>query len=392
MSSQAKVALYAAVGPQLTQYAFDTASVTLTRGGTITLPSNIHYAVPAPSRRVLYIASSDSSSGIGNIVGTIHHLSAWRIDPADGALTPHGTRIALPTRPIHITVDAAARHILVACNRPSLLLVYRLNDDGTLGGEVAQREPVDAGIFAHQIRISADDRMAILVTRGNDAAHGKPEEPGSLRVFRYRDGQLTNETTVAPGGGYGFGPRHLDFHPSQPWIYVALERQNRLEVFRRTGDAVETAAAFSVGTVQAPGRSPLRQAVGTVHVHPNGRFVYVANRADATVEFAGTRVHGGGENTLACYAIDAASGAPQLIGHADTRGIHCRTFHIDPAGRLLVAAHVRGSRVRDGDAVRDVPCCLSLFRIGGDGLLDFVRKVDIDVGTQHLFWMGLVAL
>jgi 6-phosphogluconolactonase len=392
VTTQDKIALYSAVGPTLTRYDIDVGAATLAARESVTLPANIHYVVAHTSRRFLYIASSDSSAGAANIVGTIHHLSAWRIDAASGALSPHGARIALPTRPIHITVDAASRHILVACNRPSLLLVYRLNDDGTLGDEVKQNEAVDAGIFAHQIRITADDRLAILVTRGNDAAAGKPEDPGSLRVFHYGNGQLTGEVSIAPNGGYGFGPRHLDFHPQAPWIYVSRERENRLDVFRRTGDTVQAAAAYSVGTLAAPDKVRLRQAAGTVHVHPNGRTVYVANRADATEAFQGQQVFGGGENSLACYSIDAATGEPKLMGHTDTRGIHCRTFSIDPSGRLLVAAHILGRLVRDGDALREVPACLSLFRIGDDGRLAFVRTYDINAGDQHQFWMGIIRI
>jgi hypothetical protein len=33
---------------------------------------------------------------------------------------------------------------------------------------------------------------------------------------------------------------------------------------------------------------------------------------------------------------------------------------------------------------------LSVFRIGTDGRLDFVRKYDVDVGDQQMFWMGMV--
>lgn len=392
MTTASKLALYAAVGPTLTRYDIDVDAATLTPRESIALPANIHYVVPHTARHTLYVASSDSSSGSGNIIGTIHHLSAFRIDPATGALTRHGTPVTLPTRPIHITCDAASRRILVAFNRPSLLMVFSINADGTLGAEVKQREAVDAGIFAHQVRITADDKMAILVTRGNDAAGGKPEDPGSLRVFNYSNGQLTNEVSVAPDGGYGFGPRHIDFHPTQPWIYVALERQNRLDVFKRYGDGVQPAAAFGIGTLAEPDKVRLRQAVGTVHVHPNGRTVYVANRADATEEIDGRQVFGGGENSLACFSIDEKTGEPKLIEHADTRGIHCRTFHIEPGGRLLVAAHIMGRLVRDGTSAREVPACLSLFRIGGDGRLEFVRKYDIDVGDRHMFWMGIIEL
>ena len=98
----------------------------------------------------------------------------------------------------------------------------------------------------------------------------------------------------------------------------------------------------------------------------------------------------GGENSLAVYHVDAATGEPTPVQHVDTRGIHCRTFHIDPSGRLLVAAHITGLPVREGGVIRTIPACLSLFRIADDGKLDFVRKYDVDVGDQQMFWMGMV--
>jgi hypothetical protein len=51
-----------------------------------------------------------------------------------------------------------------------------------------------------------------------------------------------------------------------------------------------------------------------------------------------------------------------------------------------------GLPVRDGGVVREVPACLSVFRIGEDGKLDFVRKYDVEVGNQQMFWMGMVTL
>jgi 6-phosphogluconolactonase len=135
-----------------------------------------------------------------------------------------------------------------------------------------------------------------------------------------------------------------------------------------------------------------RQAAGTVHVHPSGRFVYGVNRADTTTAFAGQPVFGGGENTIATYVINQETGEPTLIDHAETPGIRCRTFHIDPSGRLLVAAHIRPLLIREGAGVRQMPACLSVFRIGHDGKLDFVRKYDDDVGNHTMFWMGMVQL
>ena len=211
-------------------------------------------------------------------------------------------------------------------------------------------------------------------------------------MFDYHDGLLTAEVSIAPNGGYGFGPRHLDFHPTKPWVYVSLERQNRLDVFAFHDATLMAVPVFQKGTLGEPGNIRGRQAAGTVHVHPNGRTVYVANRASSTTEVDGKRVFTGGENTLAVYAIDPVTGEPNPIQHVDTRGIHCRTFHIDPSGRLLIAAHIMGLPVQDGATMRIVPACLSLFRIGDDGKLDFLRKYDVEVGDRTMWWMGMVAL
>jgi 6-phosphogluconolactonase len=385
-----KVMLYANVGPELAHYDIDVAGASLTRRGSIDLPANVQYAWPHAAQPFLYVATSDSASGMGP-AGANHHVTALRIDSASGALSRHGEPIALPARPIHMATDIPSEHVLVAFNNPSAIRVYRINPDFTPGAEVTQRD-LDPGIFAHQVRATPDNKQVILVTRGHDPAGGKPEEPGALKIFDYKAGVLSNEVSVAPHGGYGFGPRHLDFHPTKPWVYVSLERENRVDMFPLTNGALSAIAAFRKTTLSQPVPAGARQAVGTVHVHPSGRFVYVANRASTVVEAAGHKVFAGGENTLAVYAIDAATGEPKAIQHVDTRGIHCRTFHIDPSGRLLVAAHIQGIAVKEGANLRQVPCCLSLFRIGGDGRLDFVRKYDIAVGERTMWWMGMVSL
>ena len=195
---------------------------------------------------------------------------------------------------------------------------------------------------------------------------------------------------MAPGGGYGFGPRHLDFHPSQPWVYVSLERQNALDMFELHNGALSPGPRFRKDTLAGPRRPDVRQLVGTVHVHPNGRTVYVANRASDTVDVGGQRVFAGGENSLAVYAIDPASGEPNLIQHVDTQGIHPRCFHIDPERAAAGGRAYHGAEVRDGDAVRVVPARLSVFRIGDDGRLAFARAYDVDVGERTMWWMGMV--
>ncbi|MBO0739619.1 MAG: beta-propeller fold lactonase family protein, partial [Alphaproteobacteria bacterium] len=324
--------------------------------------------------------------------GHRHHVTAFRIDQASGALIPHGDPIPLPARPIHMTTDIPSEHLLVAFSEPSAIRIYRINQDATPGEEVAQAGPIDAGIYTHQVRVSPDNSLAILVTRGHDAAEGRAEEPGALKVFSYRSGLLTNERSVAPNFGFGFGPRHLDFHPTRPWIYVSLERQNKLDMFEISGQTLSAGPVFRKETLAEPHNLRGRQIAGTVHVHPSGRFVYAVNRASSTTRVEGNTIFAGGENTFAVYEIDATTGEPVPIQYIDTGGIHCRTFHIDPSGRLLVAAHIMALPLREGAAIRTVPASLAVFRINDHGTLDFVRKYDVDVGDKTMFWMGMVPL
>jgi 6-phosphogluconolactonase len=59
---------------------------------------------------------------------------------------------------------------------------------------------------------------------------------------------------------------------------------------------------------------------------------------------------------------------------------------------MLVAQHNLPVNVREGDAITTVPAGLSVFRVGDDGKLTFVRKYDIDVRDKTMSWMGMVPL
>jgi 6-phosphogluconolactonase (cycloisomerase 2 family) len=175
-------------------------------------------------------------------------------------------------------------------------------------------------------------------------------------------------------------------------MYVSIETQNKLYMYSMEGGRIHPEILFRKDTLAEPGNIRARQAAGTVHVHPDGRFVYGANRAQAMVELEGRKVFRGGENSIVVYAIDQATGEPTPIQHIETRGIHPRTFHIDPSGRMLVAQHNLPVDVREGDTIRTVHAGLSVFRIGDDGKLTFARKYDVDVGDRLMFWMGMVPL
>jgi len=218
-------ALYRSVGEELHQFEVDVEAAVLTRRGTVKVPAGVQYVWPHSSREYLYVASSDRGTGT---TGDSHHLTAFRVDTATGALQPLGKPEPLPSRPIHMSLDRGGSFALTAYNLPSSITVHRINIDGTIGALVKQPAPLDTGIYAHQILATPDNRAVILVTRGNDPAGGKAEDPGALKVFRFDDGVLSNVASIAPGrlwlraAAFGFSP-----HPAVGLCRARTREQTR---------------------------------------------------------------------------------------------------------------------------------------------------------------------
>jgi 6-phosphogluconolactonase (cycloisomerase 2 family) len=383
---------YASVGPRLNLYDLEPSAATLTARGGVTLPANVQYAWPHPSRKFLYVAASNGQPGSGPMGATgadkNHYAVALKIG-AGGDLTEHGPRRLLPVRPLHISTDHTGTYLFTAYNIPSQVTVHRLMEDGTIGEEVAQTSRPDFGIYAHQVRVTPGNRTMTLCSRGNDATSTKPEDPGHLEVFDFVDGQLSSLQSIAPhGNGLGFGPRHLDFHPNGRFAYVSLERENSLAVFGLTSNGtLSTEPLFFKSALTDPDGKKKHpgQGVGPIHVHPNGRFVYQTNRGSGLMDQDGRKVSNGGENNVVVWAIDQKTGEPTLIQRADSHGFELRTFTMDPSSKVLIAASTTPMSLANGETVS---AGLSVYRVGSDGKLDFARKYDVDTSAGVQFWCG----
>ena len=193
---------------------------------------------------------------------------------------------------------------------------------------------------------------------------GQAGRPGSLKFFSFKDGQLANRVSVAPEGGFGFGPRHLEFHPKLPFVYVSRERENKLNVYRLVDGVIDPQALFVKETLAAPEKIVSRQSACTLHAHPNGRFLYLANRAFDTVKVDGKDVFPGGENNIAVFSIDQTTGEPTAIQHEDVRGIYPRTFALDPSARMLAVTDVETKLARDHIGVTTIPANIATFKVG----------------------------
>jgi 6-phosphogluconolactonase (cycloisomerase 2 family) len=386
--SKANTNFYAAVGTNLIHFIADIGKTTLHKKATINLGLNIQYIWRHPKASIIYIALSNGGPGKK---GTTHKLVSYTLDKKTGVLKKLLNSSPLQFRPLHISIDKTNEHILVAYNNPSAISAHKIEGNGSIGQQVEQGANLDVGIFGHQIMAAPDGETVILVCRGHDADIKQDEQPGALKVFKYANGKLTFDTSIEPEGGFGFGARHLDFHHNGKWIYLGLERQSELHLFKIKNGSIDKISTYKTSTLSKPVPINVRQAVSAVHIHPSGNFVYVSNRTYGLNNKETGAVIPYGEDNIAVFEIDKETGKTKLIQHISTTGSLPRTFSIDPSGKMLIAANSENAKKMTPENKQEsLPLSLAIYEIQPNGLLDRKGTVEFPEQNQLLFWSGFL--
>lgn len=390
-----RVAVFNSVGNVVTRWELDAANGTLERQGSLSMPSVVQYGWAHPSGRYIYVATSDAARGSMSITGSAHYLVALNLT-GDQGLSFHGEPQRLRQRAVHMSLEREGCYALTCYTAPSHVTVHPINADGTLSVEIEQNEELGLGHFCHQILPTPSNKQVVMAFRGHNPSKDKPEGvPGMLKLLDFADGQLTPRQDIKPFGqeGYGYGPRHVAFHPAKPWVYVVVELQNQLHMHHFSDQGLSPDPVFVKSLIQQPAVPGVVQIGGAIHVHPRGHVVYASNRVSAKTQPIGAYPFDAGENTIAVYSIDPETGEPTPIQFADPHGFHVRSFTIDPSGTILIAATLAAMSVPEGEGRTVVPAGLSLFRIAVDGRLTFLRRYDVDLepGVQQM-WVRAVEL
>jgi len=265
-----------------------------------------------PGRRFLYAANETGKTGT---------VSAFAIQ-ADGMLAPLNQQPSEGQSPCHLVVDKAGKHVLVANYSSGTAAVLPVGADGTLApasqtvrhegkGPNAKRQE---GPHAHSINLDPANRFAFLADLGLD------------KVFVYKyDGATGALVPNDPPAGVtapGAGPRHFCFHPNGKFAYVINEMLCTVTAFAYDAEKGALVEVQTVPTLPADFTGP--NTTAEVQLTPDGRHLYGSNR---------------GHNSLAVFAVDAATGKLTVAGHVPSGGKTPRGFGIDPTGRWLLAAH-----------------------------------------------------
>jgi 6-phosphogluconolactonase len=271
----------------------------------------------------------------------------YRIEPASGALTAVGTGRLAESLP-YIIFDRTGRYLLGASYGGHLVSVNPVGSDGRVGEPM---QVIPTARNAHAIITDRTNRYVFVPHLGTD------------QVFQFRfdekTGRLTANTPPVLQLAKGSGPRHLVQSPDGRFIYLlneltatittlALDAQTGLLSEVSSTSAVPPDVKLGPGAPRPNERDKEKDIwASDIHVTPDGRFVYAAERTSSTINvlrvddgkltYKGSTptekqprgfridptgrymvVSGEQSGTLSSYAIDGASGALKLVGKYPT--------------------------------------------------------------------------
>jgi 6-phosphogluconolactonase len=223
----------------------------------------------------------------------------------------------------HISVDQTGKTLVTAQYGGGSTAAFELAGDGSLrkqtllvnhkGGSrvVARRQDAP---HAHWCGFSPDNRFVFVPDLGLD------------QVVIYRHD--LEQSSLAPHGVgqamAGGGPRHMKFHPNGEWIYLLNELDLSVSVYQYDKDAGTMSAIQTIETVPKSETAKEKfKSASEVRVHPNGKFLYCANR---------------GHDTITAFAIDPDTGKLSVIERENCRGATPRNFNLTPDAKWLLAA------------------------------------------------------
>jgi 6-phosphogluconolactonase len=275
--------------------------------------ANPSFLTLAPDGKHLY-AVGENGGKPGQPYGSV---AAYNVGPF-GKLSKINEMPSYGVAPCHVSTDRTGRFVFVANYATGNIASYGIRPDGGLTDSICFRQDKGAHPWAHMVYPAPDKRFLWSCDKGSD------------RVFVYTiepDGKLTRTTEIQ--AAQNAGPRHLDFHPTDPNLIAWINENDNTVVTGRFNPATTRFTQIDNQSTLPTGFKG-NNTCADIHFHPNGRFLYGSNR---------------GHNSIAVFAVDAVTGKIKAIGNTPVGGEIPRNFLITADGKWLLAANQNSSTV-----------------------------------------------
>jgi 6-phosphogluconolactonase len=296
---------------------FDTDTGALSQPALIQAAVGPAYFMVHPDGRHLYTVNTQ-----GLNVPDEGRVSAYEIDAKTGRLTLLNSQPCGGANPTYVSFDHTGRFLFVANYNGGSVAVFPIQADGSLGARTAFDQHTGQSVtpdrapqaYSHSIIIDPSNHFVLNPDLGLDRIY----------IYKFDDqtGALTANTPAWFTDHPGSGPRHGTFSPDGKFVYVCHEIANVVGVYAWDGAQGTLTEEQSISTLPADFKGTSTAA--EIQIHPNGKFLYVSNR---------------GHNSIAEFAVDAASGRLTFVGTTPTQGKTPRNFTLDPTGHWLLASN-----------------------------------------------------
>ncbi|MFI5731099.1 lactonase family protein [Kribbella sp. NPDC051587] len=233
-------------------------------------------------------------------------VTAIAID-APGKLRRINSKSNKGSGPCHLAV--AGSYLLSANYGSGDIAVHKLNADGSIGTQTDLVKHAGTAPHAHQIVVKGNYILAVDL--GTDSVYTYTLANGKL-ALKY---QLTLTT--------GSGPRHLAFHPSGNFAYIANELNSTITVCSYADGKLTALSSQTTVPAGSPTNYP-----GEVVVSADGRYVYLTNR---------------GHNSVAVF--ETSGSTLTLKATPSAGGVWPRHAIIDPTGTLLFVSNQNSGNI-----------------------------------------------
>ena len=307
-STQSNLYVYISIAGENKISIFKMSSETgeLTPYGEVAVYSPPSILTVHPTRDVLYAA-----------IHATGDILSFRVNRSTGQLELMDTTVTGWEDPAYLEIDKTGDFLITPYYVPGKVTVYPLRKDGRL-----QDEPSDThstGEHAHGVAIDPSNRSVFV-------SHTCPTNSIFQFQFDPGTGTLTPNAIpqVIPEGEDG--PRHICFHPSQPYVYADNEQGSSVTAY--TFNASDgTLRPFQTLSTLPEGYDDINSCA-RLEMHPSGKFLYAANR---------------GHDSIAGYALNS-DGSLKSIGYFPTEKTP-RSFRIAPNGKFLISAGESADRL-----------------------------------------------
>ena len=271
-----------------------------------------------PNGRTLYAVNELTEMG-GEQTGAV---TSFAIAAGTGRLARLDQKLSEGGAPCYVSVDPRGRYAFVANYVGGSVVVLPVGRDGAL--QTATHVVQHQGTGPDAERQEAAHAHCIIPDR--TGVFAVAADLGADRVMVYRLDRERGSLAHVEGGSVamrpGAGPRHLAFHPTMPFLYVANELDST--VTRLRWDAATGTLRVEESASTLPPGTAARNSVADLHLSPSGRTLYVSNR---------------GHDSVAVFSVAPRTGSLALQEAIPTGGAWPRNFTLDPTGRWLVVAN-----------------------------------------------------